>query len=149
MTAVGAIGSSASGPAQGFGALSSDEFMKIVLQELSSQDPMEPSDTGALLKQLSDIRSIQSDMDFSSRLESLVAQNELSSASGLIGRLVSGVNEQSERVADVVLSISRTKHGAVLNLADGSRVPMAQVDEIVDETLFDDDGSGRGGEGGR
>lgn len=113
--------------------ISSDEFMSIILTELSNQDPLEPNDTNALLEQLSSIRSIESDEQLASELGRLVGQNELSSASTMIGKIVSGIDENNSRVADFVSSVSRTEDGAILNLRNGARVPMDRVDEVVTE----------------
>jgi flagellar basal-body rod modification protein FlgD len=114
-----------------FSRLSSEEFTKIILTELQNQDPLQPNDTGALLEQLSSIRSIQSDMELATRLESIVGQNELAGASGLIGKRVSGLSEGFARVTDEVVSVSRTSDGSVLNLKGGLRMPMKNLDEIL------------------
>jgi flagellar basal-body rod modification protein FlgD len=116
--------------ANAFSGLNSEQFIKIMFSELSRQDPMQPNDSKDLLAQLSSLRSIQSDMDLSNRLNSLVQQNEMSAASGLIGRRVSGVSEELERVDGVVASVLRTADGAVLKLRSGARVPMANLDQV-------------------
>jgi len=118
------------GQANAFSDLRSEQFVKIMFTELANQDPMQPNDSKDLLQQLSSIRSIQSDMDLSTRLQSLVTQNELSAASGLIGRKVSGIDDQLRRVEGVVASVSRTQSGAVLTLRSGERVPMGNLDNI-------------------
>lgn len=123
-------GTTASGRS-GFGELSSEEFVKIIFTELANQDPLAPNDSQALLEQLSTIRSIQSDIDMGSKLSSLVAQNEMSAAAGLIGRSVRGRNESGSRVTGVVQSVSKTADGVVLNLDGGQRVPMSALDEVV------------------
>lgn len=116
----------------GFSELTSESFMKIIFTELSKQDPLEPNDSGKLLEQLSSIRNIQADVDMSSKLESIVTQNQLSSAAGMIGKLVSGVSDRNERVIGRVASVSRTGEGPALNLSTGERVLMDNVDEIVE-----------------
>lgn len=116
---------------RGFGSLSSDEFTKIIFAELSQQDPLEPNDTSALLEQISMIRSIESDIDLTEGLDDLLNRSEFASSTGLIGQFVGGINDRGERVADLVLSVSKTEEGPMLNLANGSRVSLAQVDEIV------------------
>lgn len=131
MSAISASTSAPGVTGQGFSALSSDEFMKIIFAELSSQDPLQPNDTTTLLNQLSDIRSIQSDVDLQERLTALVGQSELSAASGLIGKYISGVSESQSRVIGEVVSVSKTSAGAVLMLDSGARVPMSGVDQIV------------------
>lgn len=114
-----------------FGALNSEQFVKIIFSELSNQDPLQPSDSKALLQELSTLRSIQSDMDLSSKLTSLVGQNEWTSASNLIGKSISGISDSLERVEGTVRSVSRTADGAVLNLTSGVRVPVSNVDEVL------------------
>lgn len=140
MSSIDAVAGGNSPTSTGFSSLSSDEFTKLILTELSNQDPLEPNDTGALLDQLANIRSIQSDIDLSDNLSELVSQNQLASSAGLIGQIVSGVSETRERTIGEVLSVSRTETGAVLNLDNGQRVPMNSVDEIVGSDLFDDPG---------
>lgn len=48
-------------PTRGFSEVTSDEFMSMILSELTNQDPLEPNDTENLLNQISTIRSIESD----------------------------------------------------------------------------------------
>lgn len=135
MDGVGALSSGGTLLAErpnGFSELTSEQFVKIIFTELGNQDPLQPNDSKALLEQLSSIRSIQSDLDLSRRLEAIVTQNELSSASGMIGRRVSGLNESNTRVQDVVTSVSRTSSGAVLNLRGGDRVALRNVDQILE-----------------
>jgi len=141
MAAIDALGSSptATGQSVGFSALSSEDFAKIIFTELGRQDPLQPNDTNALLEQLSSVRSIQADMDLSDRLQSLVNQNEFSSAATLIGKSVSGVTETNTRVTDRVRSISRTDDGPVLTLAGGQRLRLSNLDEIREVAAADDE----------
>src|SRR3954454_24779921 len=88
-----------------FSSLSSDQFMKIMLTELSKQDPLKPNDTSALLQQMSSSRTIQSDVDLSTKLDALVAQNQMSSAGTLIGKTISGIDASNTRVTGVVASV--------------------------------------------
>jgi flagellar hook assembly protein FlgD len=118
--------------ASAFGALSAEEFTKVIFSELSRQDPLAPNDTKALLEQLSTIRKIQSDVEQGDRLEKLVTQNEMASAAGLIGRSVAGVSTRNERVEGRVTAVSRTRQGAVLSIEGGHLVLMNNLDRILD-----------------
>lgn len=121
-----------------YSGLNTQEFIKIMFTELSNQDPFKPNDSAAMLEQISSIRQIQSDIDMGAKLEALVSQNQLAGATGLIGKLISGVSERNERVIGMVVSVNRTDKGPVLNLEDGSRVPFSNVDELVDPAIFED-----------
>lgn len=131
MDAIAPIPSS-SAPPSAFGELKSEDFVKLIFTELSRQDPLEPNDSNALMEQLANIRSIQSDVDMEQKLASLIGQSEFAAASQMIGRVVSGLDESGARVLDIVASVSRTADGPVLNLASGARVSLADADEILD-----------------
>jgi len=114
-----------------FNTLSSAEFLSIIFTELQNQDPLEPQDSQAMLNQLSSLRAIESDSKMVASLESLVSQNQFAAASQLIGSLVSGITLDNQRLADMVISVSQTSQGPVLNLFGGSRMFFDQVDEIA------------------
>jgi flagellar basal-body rod modification protein FlgD len=115
-----------------FSALNSEDFVRIMFTELSNQDPLKPNDSSALLQQMSSLRSIQSDIDLSTKLQTIVTQNQLAGAGGLIGKYVSGLAEDNTRVIGRVNSVSATSAGPVLNLDDGSRVLFSNVDQMLE-----------------
>src|SRR5262245_35435151 len=114
----------------GFSAMTSEDFAKIIFTELSKQDPLQPNDTNALIQQISGIRSIQSNMDLSNKLQDLVGQNEFASSTGLIGKKISGVSIDSERVTGVVKSVARTMGGTLLTLETREKVYVSMLDQI-------------------
>lgn len=131
----GTSSNTVSSSASGLSALTSADFSKIIFTELGRQDPLQPSDTKALLEQISTLRSIQSNMDLSTNLNKLVSQSEFSSASTLIGKLVSGVTNSSDaqsRASGTVQAVVRTKDGTFVQLGDGKRISVSNLDQIVD-----------------
>ncbi len=137
MSAINALtGSAGANSVKGsrFNDLSSEEFIKIIFTELQNQDPFKPNDSGALLDQLNSIRSIESDIDMSKRLQSIVSQNQLSTAGGLIGKRVAGLNAESERVGGTVKSVARTGDEVGLILDNGWIIPMDNVEFIDSPT---------------
>jgi flagellar basal-body rod modification protein FlgD len=126
----GSSTSTARANAGGLSALTSEDFAKIIFSELGRQDPLQPSDTKALLEQISSLRSIQSNMDLSNDLKKLVSQGEFASAATLIGKRVSGVSETGSRASGTVKSVSRTGAGAVVTLTAGPRINISNLDQI-------------------
>lgn len=132
MSAVEALANtSAAGAGNSLSSMSSGDFFKLILTELSKQDPLQPNDTNALLQQIGAVRSIQSDMDLSSNLKSLVDQNEFASASTLVGKTVSGLGLSGEQESGVVRSVTRTDDGALVTLKSGERIPVKNILEIA------------------
>jgi flagellar basal-body rod modification protein FlgD len=115
--------------------MSSEEFIKIIFTELENQDPFQPNDSSALLQQLNSIRSIESDAQLTRQLKSIVTQNQLATAGGLIGREVQGLTADANRVAGQVISVSRQDDEVSLLLNNGWVVPMDNVETIVDGSL--------------
>ena len=136
MSAINALAGSGTASATGsrFNELSSDEFIKIIFTELQNQDPFKPNDSSALLEQLNSIRSIESDIEMSNRLESIVFQNQMSSAGGLIGKRVAGLTADAERVGGTVKSVARTGDEIALVLDNGWIIPMDNVEYIDSQT---------------
>ncbi len=119
----------------GFSSMKSEDFIRVIFAELANQDPFQPSDSAALLEQLSSIRSIESDLELMNQLKALVLENQLSSASNLIGRMVGGLSTTNERVAGTVVSVIRQGDEVTLELDTGWLVPIESVEQILDVTL--------------
>lgn len=116
---------------QGFNALTSEDFVRIMTSELANQDPLAPNDSKAILDQISSIRSIESNLALKKSLESLVKQNEFAAAGGLIGREVVGVDDEGTPVRGEVRSVANTSEGAVLNLEQGLSIRMKNLLQIL------------------
>jgi len=120
-------GVSAKSSVSGFGEIDSGQFMKILLSEMSNQDPFKPQDSGALLEQLSSLRNIESQLSLQKQLESLVLQNGLSSAAGMIGKDIEGLDAANDKVSGVVTSVRVENGKAILELSSGkSNFPAAR-----------------------
>ncbi|MEY5061880.1 MAG: putative basal-body rod modification protein FlgD [Planctomycetota bacterium] len=149
MSAINALsGSPAAATSSRFSEMSSEDFMKIIFTELQSQDPFKPNDSGALLEQMNSIRSIESDMQMQERLESIVLQNQMSSAGGLIGKRVAGLTAEAERVGGIVKSVARSGDEVALVLENGWIIPMDNVEYIDSQPMQPGDGASNGGSNG-
>ena len=116
-----------------FAELESTEFIKVLVQELSNQDPFEPHDSAQIPEQLSSLRNIESQATLQEQIKNLVLQNEVAQAGGMIGRMVEGLDENGSRIDGVVTSV-RVKDGkAVLELDTGKQLPMSRVERIADQ----------------
>lgn len=114
-----------------FDELTSEEFVKILVTELTNQDPFKPNDSAQILEQLSSLRNIESQMSLQKQLQSLVLQNQIAQASGLIGKAVQGLDDQNNRVWGVVTSVRVADGKALLELDTGRTLPMGRVELIA------------------
>ena len=116
----------------GFSSMKSEDFIKVIFAELANQDPFQPSDSAALLEQLSSIRTIESDLELVKQLDALVLENQLASASNLIGKMVGGLSTTNDRVAGTVVSVIRQGDQVTLELDTGWLMPIGSVEQIIE-----------------
>lgn len=126
-----ATSAASSGKSDGFGALNTDEFIKILMTELTNQDPLQPNDSQAILEQLSSLRNIESQMSLQESLEALVSQNQIAQAGGLIGKKVEGLDTDNKKVNGVVTSVRIVEGKAILELDSGKSLPMDRLTNIA------------------
>lgn len=145
MSAISDAAVAANGPtrqnASRFNELASEDFIQIIFTELTNQDPLAPNDTSALLDQLNSIRSIESDIELSNKLETLVGENQLASASGMIGKFIVGRTENFETVTGFATAVQKRGDDISIELDTGWQVPITNVETIVQPTPVDGGGT--------
>lgn len=82
------------------------QFLQLMITELQNQDPLDPMDNSEILQQISQIREISSTDSLSETLQSVLTGQNLATASGLIGKQVSALNDSLENVEGVVDRVS-------------------------------------------
>jgi flagellar basal-body rod modification protein FlgD len=127
-------GTSSAGQAQAasgaFGGMKSEDFMRVLTTELANQDPFKPHDSAALLEQLASLRNIESQLSLQQQIESLVLQNQVAMAGGLIGKLVTGLDTANDTIEGIVSSVRIQEGKAVLELDSGKTLPMDRLAKI-------------------
>ena len=113
-------------------ALTGDDFFRLLIAQLSTQDPMEPMSNEDIMRQMSSIRDIEANTTLTETLQSLVGQQHFAGASALIGKYVTGTDgEDGADVSGVVVGARFAPGGqAVLILESGDELPMSQVGTI-------------------
>ncbi len=120
--------------ATGTSSLSGEDFFKLLIAELTNQDPLEPTSNQDLLNQISSIRDIELSTSLSESLGALTEQQRFSSVSSLIGQFVMAddVGDGTGPVAGVVSAVRFDAAGkATLELSDGTSLSVDQVDSVM------------------
>lgn len=126
----------------GMKKLDVNDFINMMVTQLQNQDPLEPAKNEDLLAQMSQIGQLQTSESLQSSMSELVdnnrslmdqltRQNNISSAGSLIGKIVSGKDEEENPIEGMVTSVRVKSDGAVeLELDNGKILPLSQVTEI-------------------
>jgi flagellar basal-body rod modification protein FlgD len=111
--------------------LNSSDFINMMLTELQNQDPLNPTDSQALLSQMSSIGQLQSSTQLQSTLTQFSFQSQLASAGNLIGKTVMGLDASQNNTAGVVTAVTAQNSQVWLQLNNGDQVQMGNVTAIA------------------
>ena len=110
--------------------LKTEDFIKMMITQLQNQDPLEPAKNQELLAQMSQIGQLQSSTTLQESLKGMVLQNQIGSASALIGKTVQGLDGQDDPVTGLVNSVKVGADGVSLELDNGKSLLLSRVTQI-------------------
>ncbi len=114
----------------GFNALTSEDFLKLLVTQLQNQDPTSPIGNEELLNQLSAMRSLQSNLELGEAVKSVSSGQNLSLAAGFIGKSVRGSLADGTEVSGVVDSAFLADGDAYVKVG-GKSVPLKSVTDVL------------------
>jgi flagellar basal-body rod modification protein FlgD len=134
--------SSASSATAGGSALGKDAFMKLLVNQIKNQDPLEPSDNTAYLSQLAQFSSLEQMQSLNDNIVGLAVlqqnnalMSQLTQSSALIGQRVTYMDPATNQSkSGTVGSVKIMDNLAVLSI-NGTDVPLANVSEVLGPEL--------------
>jgi flagellar basal-body rod modification protein FlgD len=73
--------------------LDMNEFLKLIVTELTNQDPLNPMDNTQLMEQISQLRSISATTQLSDTLQAVSTGQSLTTATSLIGKKIDAIDD--------------------------------------------------------
>ena len=115
--------------------LGMDEFLKLMIAELQNQDPMNPMENSEMLQQLGEMRSITATDSLTTTLDAVLLGQNLTTASGLIGKEVSALTDAGDsingQVDRVTVAAEEGKTAAVKVHIGSTTVSLNNIREIL------------------
>jgi flagellar basal-body rod modification protein FlgD len=106
--------------------LDKDSFLRILVTQLTNQDPLEPMKDTEFIAQMAQFSELEQMMNISKQMDNLTMLSLLSSG-GLVGRTVSFFDETGEEISSRVLSVRFGNGNMMLELASGERIPLGAI----------------------
>ena len=103
--------------------------MKLMITQLQKQDPLNPTDNNQILQQISSMQQISSSGKLSSTLDSVLLGQNISSASNLVGKNVTGLTDAGKSVQGVVSQVTITSGTPYLQIGQ-DQVALHNVGQI-------------------
>lgn len=98
----------------------------MLLAELKNQDPTQPVSNSDLLNQLSQMQSLQSNVELNSTLSSFAGNQQISSGASFLGKVVTGTDSNKKPVSGVADSVS-SQNGMVTIGVGSSSIPIGNL----------------------
>ncbi len=114
----------------GFNALTSEDFLKLLVTQLQNQDPTEPIGNEELLNQLSRMRALQSNLELGDAVKSVSSNQNLSMAAGFIGKNIKGSLADGTAVNGKVDSVFLADGAAYVKVG-GQSVALSSVTDVI------------------
>lgn len=115
-----------------YDALDTSSFIKLLVSELQNQDPMNPMDNSKILDEVSQIKAISSNDKLSKMLEAVQLQQNVGTANNLLGKVVSGLTDDSKNITGTVDKVSIAEGDIKLHIGEQT-VSLNNVSEIQPE----------------
>ena len=110
--------------------LGKDAFLKLLIAELSNQDPLNPMEDREFISQMATFSSLEQMQNMNSTLTSMAEANKFSAAN-YVGKAVAFTNSEGSQVAAVVNAVWFDNGKTILDTTEGE-VPLENVQGISD-----------------
>ena len=135
-TGVNTIGSQSGAQAANHDAYKSldlNTFMKLLVTEMSNQDPLDPMNNQEILQQISQIRSIEASDRLTTTLDSVLLGQNVATAGSMLGRTITGLDDGGAEVSGRVDRVSIAGGEAKLYVGDRA-VSLNNVSGILSDS---------------
>lgn len=121
------------------GGLSADDFFKLLITQLTNQDPLEPTSNLELMQQISAIRDIDLSTTLVESLKTLTSQQRFAAAPALMGKYVTAavdpLNPELAPPAGIVVGVRYQPDGQILlQLDTGAELPLDRIESVAEAT---------------
>lgn len=103
--AVNAIDSAALAQTTRTAGLSMEDLLKLLMTELSYQDPLKPVDNKDFLTQMAQFTSLDTTRQLNENIEKLLSAQSLNQSVGLLGRTIDAITAQGATVSGQVTAL--------------------------------------------
>lgn len=114
-------------------SLTQQDFMRILLTQLTYQDPMKPMDNQEFMAQMAQFTSLEQTQQLNNKLETLIGNQAALQSVGLIGRTVDVSTEGGTVMTGTVRSLSFAGDNPVITLQSsaGSTLSGIALSQII------------------
>ncbi len=111
--------------------VSQDEFLQLLVKQLTNQDPLNPMENVEFIDQMAQLQSLEEQIETNRLLGELSNGSQVANASAMIGTQVTGSTEEGVEGSGIVQGVNVTDGKAYLWLGTGHRIPLENVTAVA------------------
>lgn len=141
MSTTSSISTSSSASAQqatnydAFSDLGLQDFIELLVTELENQDPTQPMENSEIMQQVAQISAIQSTETLNTTMEAVILGENLSTATSMLNRQVTGLSDDAELVTGEVSRVAISDGSIKIYVTDSEgnevSVDLANVSQVL------------------
>jgi flagellar basal-body rod modification protein FlgD len=112
------------------GGMGKDTFLKLLMAQMSNQNPMEPTDDKEMLAQLAQFSTLEQMTSMASSQQSSAAATQMSQAVNLLGRTVTYLDRDGLNQTGSVDQVSMVNGAPSLTIAGKDGVTTSQITQV-------------------
>lgn len=131
MATIGAVSGTGSA-LSGNSSIGLQDFLKILISQLSFQDPLKPMDNQQFMAQMAQFTALEQSQQLNTKMDALLSTQASLQSVGLIGRTVDVTTETGTLSGTVVaLSLSGPQPSISVRDSNGTVTPNLSLDQIT------------------
>lgn len=124
LTPTGTSGTTFSNPSNNLGE---NDFLKLMMDQLQNQDPLNPSDPTQYMSELASFSSLEQETQIAGSTSSAATQQATTSALGLLGHTVSYQDSNGVTQSGTVSKVDFTSSGPSLTVGAASGIALGSI----------------------
>jgi len=113
----------------GGGSMGEDTFLKLLMAQMTHQDPLQPTDSAQMLTQLAQFANVEGLTKLNKQTTGIALGQDFAGAVAMIGKTVTWLDDQGAIHSGSVDAVKPSPSGALL-VIDGDDIPSGSVQKV-------------------
>jgi len=116
------------------GKVSHDDFLKLLVTQLTTQDPLNPMQDIDFLGQLAQLQALDEQMAMTKSMTAMRLDSQFQAGTSMIGKFVSGHDAYGGEIAGMVTRVVQRDGEIMVEMANGQRLGIGSVQNVWNPT---------------
>ena len=116
------------------GKVSHQDFIKLLVTQLTTQDPLNPMQDLDFTAQLAQLQALDEQMAMTKSMSAMRLDTQLQAGSNMIGKYISGVDKNGSAAAGLVTRVLQKDGSVYLELANKQQVEVTSVSDLWNDS---------------